>query len=425
MLCRYATRVIAFFGVIALTTGWAAALASASQLSPPVLTEPVDDLQIAPSSYTDRAIDATDHFAPARMEAGDYWMVRVVRPPEHDASAPTLFVNGTWVGVAAPDATWNGSLGFRLEACAVRGAERSCSLGNEFTVSVPAGSPQDPSQLPSAQMAPVLVSVGSGPSEAFRLSFDPSKPPTGPTRWVLDGAYIGEGDQVDVSGLAPGAHRLYAFYATADGPGVLRQDFESRAAQGPSPVGPFLVAGVVVLLLVGTLVPSRVRGPLLMAIVAAAAPRLRRESLLDHFNRGALYQVIKENPGIHFTELRRRVGIGHGTAIWHLRALEAGGLVMANRVGTYTTYFVTGASLEMETYGLTPADTRVLELVREKPGIALPELAEGTKRSLATTSRTVTRLVALGQVTTELARRRRRVYPRAEVGAPPQAVEDP
>src|SRR5260370_42202794 len=68
------------------------------------------------------------------------------------------------------------------------------------------------------------------------------------------------------------------------------------------------------------------RRALLSALLSASVfGRMQHPSVLDHFVRGRLYQLVCENPGIHFAELRRQLGLANGTATHHLGVLEQEG----------------------------------------------------------------------------------------------------
>jgi len=394
----------------------AAAAAGGGPTSPHVLA-PVPDLSVEAGSFDERALDLSDHFAFDAGSGADYWTVRVLRPPTTNRTDPALFVNGTWLGVAATDPEWTGAVAFRLEACSVQSNQRACVASNDFRVVVTASA----GPVPSTGQPSVRESTADS-ATTFSLGYPPGAAAQQPPLWLVDGEPAGYGEMLRLTDLAPGEHRIVVLYETEDGQGIVFRDFWVVAPPPATPLGPLLALSAGLLILLGAAASARSRSFLLTAIVGHVYPRVRKDSLLDHFNRGALHQVIKENPGIHFSELRRRVGISHGTAIWHLRALEQAGIVRAMRVGAYTTYHVGDAPLELETYGLTPGDRQVLSLVREQPGIALSDLARRGDRSLGATSRTVTRLVALGQVTTELSRRRRHVFPRDEATARPEGA---
>ncbi len=388
-----------------------APLASAQGAEPPQLTAPLPGLSLDPSTVNEHALDLSLYFSYEPGLGADYWSVRLVQPAPTSPTDPVLFVNGTWLGVAAPDPSWAGTVVRQVEACAFYGSETSCAISNPFNVTVGQALPPGPTPGP-APASGSLRAAAEGEAWSFTLVVPPSDGSPSSLRWFLDGAQVGEGPSITLGGLSPGSHRMVATYMQAGVAQITYRDFQ---VAGPPPPGvpTALVAALAAGLgLAFVVIPSRSRNLLLVAIALSVHPRDRKDTMLDHFNRGALYQLIKENPGIHFSELRRRVGIAHGTAIWHLRALEAAEIVQATRVGAYTTYHATDRPLRMETYGLSPSDRLVLEIVRETPGIALRDLARRGQRSLGTTSRAVNRLVALGRVTTEVSRRRRLIYPR-------------
>lgn len=67
--------------------------------------------------------------------------------------------------------------------------------------------------------------------------------------------------------------------------------------------------------------------------------RIGKPDILLHGTRGRLYTTIGEEPGIHAHELARRLGIGWGTAMYHLRLLEETHLVTCQRAGRYKRFF--------------------------------------------------------------------------------------
>jgi DNA-binding MarR family transcriptional regulator len=158
---------------------------------------------------------------------------------------------------------------------------------------------------------------------------------------------------------------------------------------------------------------SRARRPFLLLIVWMSLARSHQESVLDHFRRGALHQVIRENPGIHFAELRRKTGIPHGSAIHHLRALETAGIIRAVPTGRYTRFFTVINEVDEASYHLSPSDALLLEAVERRPGMSLGELAATLNRHKSNTSTAVTRLSYLGFITTEQHGRRRFIFPRS------------
>jgi len=160
---------------------------------------------------------------------------------------------------------------------------------------------------------------------------------------------------------------------------------------------------------------ERGRWLVLGVLVGSVFSRLKRASLLDHFVRGTLYQVIRENPGIHFAELRRRAEIGNGAASYHLRVLEQGAYVRVIVDGMKTRFYTTDRKMEEDVYGISDTDRAILEAVVVAPGIGEGELALKVNRSQSVVSRSVTRLVTLGFVTATHEAGRVQVFPRPGV----------
>ncbi len=150
------------------------------------------------------------------------------------------------------------------------------------------------------------------------------------------------------------------------------------------------------------------------AVFGFIASRTKRPSLLDHFVRGQLYQIIKENPGIHFMEILRRSELANGTASHHLRVLEKGGLVRVVVDGTKTRFYVTGEKPNPADYGLSPADRQVLDAVFETPGVEQLQLAKRLGFSKSRVNRSVSRLALLGFLLKLRNGKSLLLYPRAE-----------
>jgi len=129
--------------------------------------------------------------------------------------------------------------------------------------------------------------------------------------------------------------------------------------------------------------------------------RLNQASLLDHFVRGRLCQVIRENPGIHFAELRRQAGFANGSTSHHLRILEQGGYLRVVIDGGKTRFYTADRPVDKSVYGLSDCDRAVLRVVAASPGISEGALSQQLDRSLSTVNRAVSRLASMGYVTTE------------------------
>lgn len=85
--------------------------------------------------------------------------------------------------------------------------------------------------------------------------------------------------------------------------------------------------------------------------------RLRRDTLLDQDVRARIHAAVAADPGIHFAALRRRLGIGNGTLVHHVRVMESAGLIRSRRRGRYVRYALPGARVPPR---LTPRERDVI-----------------------------------------------------------------
>lgn len=74
----------------------------------------------------------------------------------------------------------------------------------------------------------------------------------------------------------------------------------------------------------------------------AGFSRITGEEILNHPVRGQLFQVVRENPGIHASALARRMGVGWGTITHHLDKLEKAQLLATRKVNNQKCFFENG-----------------------------------------------------------------------------------
>ena len=80
---------------------------------------------------------------------------------------------------------------------------------------------------------------------------------------------------------------------------------------------------------------------------------------LAHPHREMLFNIIKENPGLHFRELQRLSGLATGVLQYHLSYLERKKLIKSVRDGKFLRYFTVFESRFKE-----PVDREMLSLMR-------------------------------------------------------------
>ncbi|WP_455392002.1 DUF7948 domain-containing protein [[Eubacterium] cellulosolvens] len=102
--------------------------------------------------------------------------------------------------------------------------------------------------------------------------------------------------------------------------------------------------------------------------------KLEKDKLLLNFQRKAIFDAIKSNPGIHFRELMRDLSVKSGTLSYHINLLEKKGHIKSIQKGVYRCFYPTGATTDFKIV-LSSIQQRMLVDIKDKPGITLSELS--------------------------------------------------
>lgn len=105
--------------------------------------------------------------------------------------------------------------------------------------------------------------------------------------------------------------------------------------------------------------------------------RIQKEDVLDQFVRGQIYGYIKTNPGVHYNQILRKVGVKNGTLSYHLGVLEKTELIQSRREGLkYRVFYPTGMNFpKAERFRLTNLQILMLDCVKNQPGMTQKEIA--------------------------------------------------
>lgn len=97
---------------------------------------------------------------------------------------------------------------------------------------------------------------------------------------------------------------------------------------------------------------------------------------MDNFERGRIYGFIENNPGTHYTEIMKNLGIGNGTLSHHLHMLEKMNMIKSRREGfRHRAFYLTSEQYpEGETFRLTTMQSDILNLIKENNGISEKEI---------------------------------------------------
>ncbi len=133
--------------------------------------------------------------------------------------------------------------------------------------------------------------------------------------------------------------------------------------------------------------------------------RLAPGEILDNEARSNLYTHIREHPGKHVSALAADLHLGWGTITYHLARLENNKLVTPKSVSGRKCYFAIGTDLNADdrtaiaTLNSDPA-RRIIDAVRNAPGITQKDLAQTLGISQALASWHIKRLTTTGVLQT-------------------------
>lgn len=104
--------------------------------------------------------------------------------------------------------------------------------------------------------------------------------------------------------------------------------------------------------------------------------RLRKNDILEHFVRGRIYGYIESNPGEHYSEILRQLGMKNGALAYHLSILEKEGFVRSFRDGMYKRYFPKGMKLTKKTLNKNFRNDHITDDGAQSEGIILSKTQE-------------------------------------------------
>jgi DNA-binding MarR family transcriptional regulator len=101
--------------------------------------------------------------------------------------------------------------------------------------------------------------------------------------------------------------------------------------------------------------------------------RIEGGNLLNNPVRARIHDVVAQDPGLSLSEVRSRTGIAWGTAVHHLRRLEAHGMVVSVSQLAHRRYFAANTPAASQRTAMTvvihPTARRIAHLVSQRPGI--------------------------------------------------------
>ncbi len=151
----------------------------------------------------------------------------------------------------------------------------------------------------------------------------------------------------------------------------------------------------------------------LAPLLAPLYSRIQPDELLEHPMRADLYEIIRDDPGVHLSELARRMEASWGTLLHHLDKLEEGGLITSTDASGKRCFFLPG-QVSPEARTILPAleNEKALEIATyfaAHPGANQSDAADALGYSPALISWHLKKLEEAGVVTRERVGRTQRV----------------
>jgi predicted transcriptional regulator len=119
-----------------------------------------------------------------------------------------------------------------------------------------------------------------------------------------------------------------------------------------------------------------------VSIITAFFTRLRTRSLIDNANRSRIIEVITEEPGIHFRELSRRLGLKQGVLSYHLNVLEKHEMIKSVQDSNNRRFYLIGVKVEKKIF-LTEIQQSIIGIIYDSPGISQSAISRQLGRSKA------------------------------------------
>jgi len=127
--------------------------------------------------------------------------------------------------------------------------------------------------------------------------------------------------------------------------------------------------------------------------------RLKRPRILDHFERGRIYEHIRKTPGDSYSSIRKALGLKNGALAHHLRVLEAHEYIISRRDGMYRRFYPKGMKIPEGRH--KSIQEQLLEMIMANPKITQREIAEHMGIDRSTVNYHIKILMAMGVIRSE------------------------
>ena len=130
--------------------------------------------------------------------------------------------------------------------------------------------------------------------------------------------------------------------------------------------------------------------------------KLKKDKILEHETRGMIRGYVIAHPGSHYNQIKKILGIKNGTLVHHLSILEKNGFIHSINDGLHKRFYPIGIK--------TNTAIRILNLIKENPGISQKEIIKDTKIKQPTVSYNLNLMVKESTIRIEKEKRENHYY---------------
>jgi len=173
-------------------------------------------------------------------------------------------------------------------------------------------------------------------------------------------------------------------------------DKEKKADEAEENAASFMIILLVVIIII-------------IILSLAIFSRIRRSHILNHETRDRISSHIRENPGVHFTALKKDLGLSTGVLSYHMERLEREKFVVSRTEGKYKRFYPPDWD-EPPGIHLSQIQEIILEQIKRRPGISQSDLGSSIGRNRKVINYQAHQLRELGLIDIEKEGRESRCY---------------
>jgi predicted transcriptional regulator len=156
----------------------------------------------------------------------------------------------------------------------------------------------------------------------------------------------------------------------------------------------------------------------LISFMGTLSSTITYDNILQNVNRAQIYVLIKNNPGIHFSELIKTLELSKGQASWHILYLERFELIKRVKTTQYLMFYPNDGTFDEHTNSIThtiifKSDTRekIYQYITSDPGTTQSKLSKELEMTQSTIAYHLIILSQEKMIRVEQKGRRRYYYP--------------